>query len=92
MKFNKTTILLGSLLLTISAVLAKEKYGNVALVYISTAGGGCKAMGTFPDGTYTTGGAGVQACIKTASGTGKCRLLWGTNNCATGSKRVHFHG
>jgi hypothetical protein len=89
---QKTIILLGSFLLTISAVLAKRAYGNVSLIYVSTAGGGCKVLGTFPSGTFTTGGTGAQATIKTASGTGKTRKLWGTSNCAAGAKPVHFHG
>jgi hypothetical protein len=42
-------------------------------------------------GTFTTGGLGCQATIRT-SGCTLRRRLWGTNNCAVGAKPVHFNG
>ena len=93
MNASKIFIGTGALVLTAAAVFAGRASvkSNLATIYVSTAGGACKALTLVASTTFTTGGAGVQATIKTSGNTTR-RKVWATNNCAAGAKPVHFNG
>jgi len=93
MNASKIFIGTGALVLTAAAVFAGRASvkSNVAPIYVSTAGGACKQLTLVASSTFTTGGTGVQATIRTA-GNSAARNIWATSNCQTGAKPVHFHG
>jgi hypothetical protein len=80
-------------ILAISSLFALA--GNLrsypSTLYVSTTGGGCKAATIVSSSVFTTGGYGFQLTMKTAGGI-DTRKVWGTSNCASGAKPVHFHG
>ena len=95
MNASKIFIGTGALVLTAAAVFAGRASvkSNLSTIYVSTAGGACKALTTVASTTFTTGGVGLQqATIKTVGAGTIRRKVWATSNCAVGAKPVHFHG
>jgi hypothetical protein len=85
----------GATVLAFASVMAGRasvRNTQPSTLYVSTAGGACKALTITSSATFTTGQAGLtQATIKTQNGN-FTRRVWATNNCATGAKPVHFKG
>lgn len=87
----------GTMVLAVAAVFAGRasvKFSNPSTIYVSTVGGGCKSLSIAASSVFTTGGAGVQATLRTQANITPAtrRKVWGTSNCATGAVPVHFHG
>jgi len=85
----------GAAVLAVSAAFAGRASvkSSPSSIYVSTALGGCRALTVVltSANTFTTGGSGFQATIKTAGGN-NTRNIWATSTCAAGAKPVHFKG
>jgi hypothetical protein len=95
MKPSRIFSILGAMVLAISSYFAKgvnSKFSSPFTIYVSTFGGSCKFMNIVASGTFTTGGSGAQATMRTTVIGFDKRKLWATPTCALGAKPVHFHG
>ena len=85
-----------ALVLTAAAVFAGRASvkSNVSTLFVSTAGGiNCKQLTVVASSTFTTGGSGIQATLKTAgSATGAHMRVWAACSGGVGSHAIHFHG
>ncbi|PZR08536.1 MAG: hypothetical protein DI539_22680 [Flavobacterium psychrophilum] len=93
---TKKVVLSGAATLAavVTVFAAVDKRAPTGL-YIATAGNTCTSVATLGISANiltvnNTSFGTQQARITTASGGGSA-LVWGSNNCATGSNEVYFH-
>lgn len=87
----------GAVVLAASAALAGRASvkASPSTIYVSTTGGNCRALTVqvTSANTFTTGGTGTQATIRTSAGLNS-RKMWGAAGCASAAspKPLHFKG